>query len=252
MKEFIISIFQFLFKPVVSNPKNYVRIRDIVISSSSEHLYRLVEYIEKNESDFQNKVIVDVGSADGSVALFFNKTLKPREVICFDPNPAFWNKYEAMPTNIRLIKKALSNISEIATFNVTRNLLSSSLLEINESEILNYGEEHQRKFHNEGRIEVEASTLDCELEKFNEIFVLKLDTQGTELDILKGGSIILENTSYVVCEMQNHQLYTNSCQYYEVDSFLRKAGFDLIDIIVSYRSKGKVEEFDTIYKNSFN
>ena len=104
-------------------------------------------------------------------------------------------------------------------------------------------------FKEEDEATVEVSTLDDEFKDSPGVLLIKLDTQGTELNVLKGGIEMLRKTRFVLTEMDNHQLYKNACQYYEVDDFLRNRSFKLVDIIVSYRGDDGMAEFDALYEN---
>jgi FkbM family methyltransferase len=57
---------------------------------------------------------------------------------------------------------------------------------------------------------------------------LKLDTQGSELDILRGASRTLAQTSLVEVEVEFYPMYDGQPLFAEVDSFLRSAGFELL------------------------
>jgi hypothetical protein len=81
------------------------------------------------------------------------------------------------------------------------------------------------------------------------VLLIKLDTQGTELDVLKGAADTLKRTLFVLSEMNNHDDYKHACKYYEVDEWLRQNGFTLADTITSYRNAGRMIEYDAIYIN---
>ena len=100
--------------------------------------------------------------------------------------------------------------------------------------------------------QVECSTLDIQAAKnnINHINILKLDTQGFDLEVLKGASkLIKENKIDVV--MIEHivaELYKNSPKYSEQVKFFEDHNFQLV---VSYRlnwDKGVVTWFDSVYK----
>ncbi len=56
---------------------------------------------------------------------------------------------------------------------------------------------------------------------------LKVDTQGTELEIMKGGLRTLdERTLVVVCEVEFAPIYTGQALFSDVELFMRDRGFD--------------------------
>lgn len=96
---------------------------------------------------------------------------------------------------------------------------------------------------------IDTEILDAICKNSDNITAIKLDTQGTELEILKGAEHVLSNTQYILTEMNNHQLYRGGCQYYQVDEYLRERGFKLMDLIITYRDQGRLSEYDAIYVN---
>jgi Methyltransferase FkbM domain len=66
--------------------------------------------------------------------------------------------------------------------------------------------------------------------------VIKLDTQGSELDILKGAVKSLQGTSFIDIEVEFNPIYKSQPLFSEVDMFLRAHGFVLwrLPYIVHY------------------
>jgi FkbM family methyltransferase len=55
--------------------------------------------------------------------------------------------------------------------------------------------------------------------------LLMMDTQGYELEVLKGGSNILGHIDYVYCEVSRGELYKNTALVEDIDAFLKNYGF---------------------------
>lgn len=81
----------------------------------------------------------------------------------------------------------------------------------------------------------ETTTLDIQFKEnnINSIDFLKLDTQGTELEILKGSMNLLDGKkiSIIKTEFSNIPVYKNQCTFAEIDHFLKSKGFVLVDCI---------------------
>jgi FkbM family methyltransferase len=58
--------------------------------------------------------------------------------------------------------------------------------------------------------------------------LLKLDTQGSELDILRGASNTLMETSLVEVEVEFYPMYKGQPLFADVDALLRSSGFELL------------------------
>lgn len=100
--------------------------------------------------------------------------------------------------------------------------------------------------------QVECSTLDIQASKNNigHINILKLDTQGFDLEVLKGARKLIEENrvDIVMIEHIVAELYKNSPPYWEQVKFFEDHKFQLV---VSYRlnmDKGVVTWFDSVYK----
>ncbi|MFN5169132.1 MAG: FkbM family methyltransferase [Cyclobacteriaceae bacterium] len=59
---------------------------------------------------------------------------------------------------------------------------------------------------------------------------VKLDTQGSELEILESGREVLRETLMVACETEFFEMYENQPRFSEVEQFMRTAGFDLLSL----------------------
>jgi hypothetical protein len=55
---------------------------------------------------------------------------------------------------------------------------------------------------------------------------LILDTQGSELEILKGGLEFLQEVKYVLCEVSERELYKEGAHHSEIKLFLKQKGFE--------------------------
>lgn len=248
MKHRIIRFLQLLF----SNPKFFLKFKDTALCNPAEHLYRTVQYIRTHQLENSGAYILDIGVADGATCNFFSKEFPAHQVIGFEPVKTSFDHASAQTkqqANISLRHMALSDRRGETTVNITSDSLSSSLNEIDYGTLDTESKAYSSKFETIERQPVTMSTLDHEI-KDQKILLIKIDTQGTELTILKGGIETLKRTKLILIEMNNHQLYKNSCQYYEVDEFLRQQGFALKDIYVTYRDKGYMKEYDALYINT--
>ena len=73
-----------------------------------------------------------------------------------------------------------------------------------------------------------TSTLDKELEAFKSgdtYDVLVLDTQGSELEIIKGAEILLREVKYIMCEISVRELYKDSPLEFDIVNYLDSRNF---------------------------
>ena len=83
-----------------------------------------------------------------------------------------------------------------------------------------------------GRIEVPVVTLDAELarRKLPGPYLLKFDTHGFELPILKGAAETLKNTEVIVMECYNFRISPECLTFPEMCAWLGERGFRCIDL----------------------
>ncbi len=238
--------------PFKITPRLFYYVKGVFFTSGFEHLYWATRYIKRHWQLPIDSIIIDVGGFDGDTSLYFANEFKDQIVYCIEPNARLWptlDKLAAANKRIRIKKLALGRSQGQAVLHVTVNNVSSSLNEISAQDLGRTPPAFQASLKEEAEARVEVSTLDDEFRDSPTVLLIKLDTQGTELDILSSGVQMLGRTKFVLTEMNNHQLYKNTCQYYQVDEFLRGHSFRLADIVVSYRGDDGLAEFDALYEN---
>jgi len=249
MKKLIIQFIQFLF----SNPKFFLKFKDIALCNPAEHLYRTVQFVNIHELNSFGTHILDIGVANGATANFFSKHFPNHKIIGFEPvNKSFELATSQTKNNkkIYIHNVALADFNGESFINITNDSLASSLNDINPLELEKDNITYNKKFDIIESQKTNTSKLDDVLDGQEKILILKIDTQGTELTVFRGAINTLKRTKLILIEMNNHHLYRNSCQYFEVDEFLRLNGFILKDIYVTYREKGNLKEFDSLYINT--
>lgn len=85
-------------------------------------------------------------------------------------------------------------------------------------------------------VEVETTTLDvfCQSEAIDCIDFLHIDVQGADLKVLEGASWLLGHSVLgIATEVEFNQLYVNQPLFSDVDFYLRKQDFTLLDLVIS-------------------
>lgn len=80
---------------------------------------------------------------------------------------------------------------------------------------------------------VPSVTLDevCSERRIAGPYLIKVDVQGAELDVLAGAETVLRDTDYAVVETSLFQFYRHGVQLFDVMSFLRERGFAVYDVV---------------------
>ena len=103
------------------------------------------------------------------------------------------------------------------------------------------------KFFPEKRSTIKLTTLLKDKESYD---LIKIDTQGSELPILKGAIPILDNTKFLLLELSIVEYNFNAPSYFEVIEFLKKHNFKLIDMFDMHYRNGSLIQFDGFFINT--
>jgi FkbM family methyltransferase len=166
--------------------------------------------------------VIDVGAATGTRALY--EAFPTSRQILIEPLEEFrphLDKVIKEFPNSEYIIAAASQESGNITINVHPDLVGSSL----------YLENEDSNVNGSPRV-VPAITLDkiCIEKKLDGPFLIKVDVQGAELDVLNGATHILGNTEYVILEVSFFQFFTGGPQIYDVITFMKEQGFVVYEI----------------------
>jgi hypothetical protein len=128
---------------------------------------------------------------------------------------------------------------------------SSSFLEMNDVVKINFP-----VIANENKIQVKMMKLDDVL-NVNEIkkpYLVKLDVQGFEYEVICGGRQIIQNADYIIAEVSFVELYKNQPLFHSIYSLMRELGFEYVgnfDQLSSYVT-GEIMQADVIFRKIYS
>ena len=79
--------------------------------------------------------------------------------------------------------------------------------------------------------------------------LIKMDVQGAELDVIRGGLPIVRNSRYLLLELQTHNYNLGAPHFEEVVAFLMGEGFAVVDIVDLMYSGDKLIQVDVLFRN---
>lgn len=123
-----------------------------------------------------------------------------------------------------------------------------------------FGSSIKREFENSKNsklVERHSTTLDNLIDQidFRGPYLIKIDTQGSELEILKGSLITLQFTEAIIVEVSVQDFFVESHSMVELVNFLDENGFRIFDLSdLTYRpSDGFLAQLDILFvKKSSN
>ena len=194
--------------------------------------------------------LVDVGGRGGAVGQLHSIAEIARYVTC-EPDPEEARRLaETLPTEqpwraVTVVPEGIASRTGTATLYLTDRAGMSSLLEPNDA-ITQRFYLHQ-KYRVERTETVRVMPLDAAAATyaFGDACFLKIDTQGTELDILRSGDRLVRGPLlgvYVECSFR--QIYKEQPLFGDVDQHLRERGFLLFTMNrVNLRRAGYREQY---------
>lgn len=175
-------------------------------------------------------VVLDVGANKGQFALFSRVTFPDAVIHSFEPIEAAYRtliSHRCLRNNFNAYHLALTDKTGDATINLSRADDSSSLLPIGNLQTSYYpGTEMV------GQEVIKTDTLDNQFQEEwqGRNVLLKIDVQGTELQVLKGASNNLDRIGHIYAELSFMELYKGQALGTEIIEFLSGFGFEVYSI----------------------
>jgi FkbM family methyltransferase len=200
------------------------------------------------------KSIIDVGANEGQFVLRLIKKGFKGNVLSFEPVSKAYNK---LLLNAKKNKKYTSwNVAErcgLGSRNFSDNIFVSEHHE--SSSLLNILPKHTNLKPLSKTISIEkinVRKLDDfyeEIIKFDKNLFLKIDTQGYELEVLKGATKTLELMAGLTVEVSLTRLYDNQPLWLDIINFLEKKGFVVwaVDRVMGDSNTGETFQLDITF-----
>lgn len=110
--------------------------------------------------------------------------------------------------------------------------------------------EKTKYFRQDLKIKLPMTTLDglVKKNKLKNIDFIKIDTQGSELDILRGGKDTINNCQFILLETQNLEYNSGAPFIEDVIINMKTYGFRLLDIVeIHYLPTGELFQVDLLF-----
>lgn len=191
-------------------------------------------------------VVLDVGANDGD----YGREIRDRGyrglIVSFEPNPM---AYDRLKLNIQSDKKwvafpyALGDKNGFAKLSIAENDVMSSF-----KGLTDFGRSIDTK--TTSTVLSKILTIDSffdEHPEFIDNVYLKIDTQGFEMEVLRGAKKNLEKITAVQAEIALVQTYLDQTHWLEIVSWIREQKFELATIVCNSAIGAQVREFDFVF-----
>lgn len=188
--------------------------------------------------------VIDVGANDGSFILEVNDLL-PIRALCIEPGVDAHSRLAAVAEyrpNIRTLNVAIDEVRGEADFFVAKSDVGSSLL-------LPVAGQLSEWATTVAKVRVPTVRLDEILERESEVDLLKVDTQGTDLRVLRSGAALLapEKVGAILVESNFHQIYEGQDSFGDLYHLLVGKGYFMADFFRYFNRKGWLWYADALF-----
>ena len=196
--------------------------------------------------------VLDVGANEGQFIKPARVLFPQASILAFEPNPRLTQslQYLLPPGTGAVCQIACGREAGTMPLHVMKFSPASSLLRPTSLQIPDFP-----AAETEESIEVEVDRLDFVVRNHalaRKPFLLKIDVQGFELQVLQGAVDILPDVSAIVCEVNAATFYEGQAGFEDIYAFVRQHNFKLVDIAEPIRNSdsGEVLYFDVAFLNN--
>lgn len=174
------------------------------------------------ENGLSPSTVIDIGAAYGTPPLY--EAFPHAKHLLIEPLAEYTPALQKIATtfaDVTYIIAAAGESKGKTTLNVHPDLVGSSIYKEGESSNVN-GVERT----------VPMMRLDdyCKEQQAQGSYLIKIDTQGAEIDVLKGANQILEDTTFIILEASLFEFFKGGPQIYDCITYMKEKGFVVYDI----------------------
>lgn len=194
------------------------------------------------------KSVVDIGANRGQFVLEALKWHPSSQIVALEPLSSerkVLSDVASRNKNVAVLPYAAGSVDDSIWMNVTAARDSSSLLRPSTMQVSIFPDSHATHVE-----KAEVRQLDGipELAELQPPILCKVDVQGYELEVIRGGHNLLARTGYLIIELSNAALYTGQPNSAEVIKELSTLGFVLYDIYNCCRVDGRCIQADFLFQ----
>jgi FkbM family methyltransferase len=228
---------------VWQNP-SYAEVRK---NGGARDLYRL---LNKPWLPLEIRTVLDVGANEGQFIKVARVLFPHASILAFEPNPHLIAALESLLSSSRngaVLPLACGRESTVIPLYLTKFSPSASLLQPTDLRIPDFP------------VAEIGETIEVKVERLDDVvrssalargpYLLKIDVQGFELEVLQGATGILPNVSVALCEVNAADFYAGQAGFDQIYRFMREHGFKLVDLgePIRARATGEVLYFDVAF-----
>lgn len=192
------------------------------------------------EINFTPKRILDIGCNVGQFYFECKSQWENIDITLIDGNSYVEEDIKKLnvPYYIEVLSDGVKNVTWYSTSENRKNTGDS------------YYKENSDHYSTEKLITIEKTTTTLDiLFPTSQFDLIKIDTQGSEIDIIIGGLNLCEKSKYIILETSLIEWNLDSPYEDQVTGFMESIGFSFVAIVNHHMLAGEVIQHDILYKN---
>lgn len=191
--------------------------------------FRLLEYDLPRIITKESPMIFDVGANKGQTIELLQRLLRTPRIVAFEPSEELASSLKSRFANSLVVveQRALAAAAEVREFVDYENNELSSFLPLSRDAENPFHDTKERVRETVSSETVASYAMGHGIEQID---LLKIDTQGFDLEVLKGAEAMIVGKSVggVLVELNFAPLYTDQCGPGQVIDWLCQRGFSLV------------------------
>lgn len=177
-------------------------------------------------------VIFDVGAYIGRTVSKFHEEFPNSLIYCFEPSPSTFAK---LAENLAIKPPARMFNCGLGSKNAHLNFFENHEASLNS--FLPAGRDAEAKSEHETVVEVRTLESVCRAEHVHSIDILKCDTEGYDLEVLRGAGLMLTSGAIklVYVELNFAEIHDGQASVGQVYDYLVNAGYRLVTFYKTFR-----------------
>lgn len=207
-------------------------------------LHDAIWLLRQGQGEVTSPVIFDVGANIGQTVAAIKQELPRSTVHSFEPSPSTFRKLSVNTAQFEGV--VLNNAglgSEVGVMTLNQNSKSTM------SSLLDFGPASWGARSNQFSVNIDTLDHYVEEKKIAKIDYLKIDTQGFDLEVLKGGKSLLKSgrIRLVLTEIIFSKMYIGLPKITEVFDLMASCNFSLVSFYAQYYRDNRVGWTDALF-----
>lgn len=223
----------------------FVKISRMAYRDANSHLMRLFELLHIN-------CVFDVGANMGQYAEYLRKIGYQGLIVSFEPVSQCYEYIKRLENEKwKIVNVGLGKEAALVDINVAKKTVFSSFLEPNDYSVRRFHESASIERHEKVKVERLDDVINQLIQEIKEPCIfLKLDTQGYDLEVLKGANKSLQYIAGIQTEISCKAIYKGMPTHIESLTYLHNLGYEITNIFPLSHDKNDMSllEFDCILR----